>query len=50
MALSTGHLSVTPLHLDLTDYRSLEETAPVRATLEGLVWPGAEVDTEVDGE
>ncbi len=46
MALSTGHLSVTPLHLDLTDYRNLEETAPARTTLEGLQWPGAEVAGE----
>ena len=50
MALSTGYLSVTPLHLDLTDYRSLEEAAPVRATLEDLVWPGAEVGAEDDVE
>lgn len=37
-ALSNGHISVTPLHLDLTDYRSLEESAPLRNVLEGLSW------------
>lgn len=35
-ALTNGYASVTPLHLDLTDYRSLEESAPVRDTLEHL--------------
>lgn len=31
-----GLVSVTPLHLDLTDYRSLEESAVLRSTLESL--------------
>ncbi len=35
-ALSTGYISVTPLHLDLTDYRGLEEEAPLRDRLEHL--------------
>lgn len=34
-ALIAGYVSVTPLHLDLTDYRELEE-APLRARLEAL--------------
>lgn len=42
-ALNNGFLSVTPLHLDLTDYRGLEESAPVRTTLEGLTWETGEV-------
>ena len=33
-ALSAGYVSVTPLHLDLTDYRGLEESAPLREKLE----------------
>lgn len=42
-ALNAGYLSVTPLHLDLTDYRHFEEpTAPVRTSLEGLSWNGVE--------
>jgi 5'-nucleotidase len=35
-AVTSGYVSVTPLHLDLTDYRGLEETAPVRESLEHL--------------
>lgn len=35
-AVSTGYVSVTPLHLDLTDYRGLEEEAPLRDRLEHL--------------
>ncbi len=35
-ALMAGHVSVTPLHLDLTDYRGLEEAGPLRDRLEGL--------------
>ena len=35
-AVSTGYVSVTPLHLDLTDYRGLEEQAPLRDRLEHL--------------
>lgn len=34
-ALIEGYVSVTPLHLDLTDYRELEE-APLRQQLESL--------------
>ncbi len=34
-ALTEGYVSVTPLHLDLTDYRELEE-APLKAKLESL--------------
>ncbi len=49
-ALSTGYLSVTPLHLDLTDYRGLEESAPLRSVLEGLVWDdGGNPSKEVTG-
>ena len=35
-AVSQGFVAVTPLHLDLTDYRSLEEYAPVRERFEKL--------------
>ena len=35
-AVTEGYASVTPLHLDLTDYRSLEEAAPLRDRLEHL--------------
>lgn len=35
-AVSTGYVSVTPLHLDLTDYRGLEQEAPLRDRLEHL--------------
>ena len=35
-AVTEGYASVTPLHLDLTDYRSLEESAPLRDRLEHL--------------
>jgi 5'-nucleotidase len=35
-AVSTGYVSVTPLHLDLTDYRGLAEEAPLRDRLEHL--------------
>lgn len=35
-ALSAGYISVTPLHLDLTDYRGLDESAPLRDRLEHL--------------
>lgn len=35
-AVTQGYASVTPLHLDLTDYRSLEESAPLRDRLEHL--------------
>lgn len=35
-AVSTGYVSVTPLHLDLTDYRGLEQEAPLRYRLEHL--------------
>jgi 5'-nucleotidase len=36
MALTQGLISVTPLHLDLTDYRGLDEQAPLRYRLEHL--------------
>lgn len=35
-AVTGGFASVTPLHLDLTDYRGLEESAPLRDRLEHL--------------
>lgn len=35
-AVTDGFASVTPLHLDLTDYRGLEEAAPLRDRLEHL--------------
>ena len=35
-ALISGYVSVTPLHLDLTDYRRLEESTPWRDALEHL--------------
>ncbi|MEM9554643.1 MAG: 5'/3'-nucleotidase SurE [Acidobacteriota bacterium] len=35
-ALRDGFVSVTPLHLDLTDYRGLDESAPLRDRLEHL--------------
>ncbi|MEM1182335.1 MAG: 5'/3'-nucleotidase SurE [Acidobacteriota bacterium] len=35
-AVKQGFASVTPLHLDLTDYRGLEESAPLRERLEHL--------------
>ncbi len=33
-ALMAGYVAVTPLHLDLTDYRGLEDSAPLRDRLE----------------
>lgn len=36
-ALTEGFVSVTPLHLDLTDYRGLDEAAPLRVQLQGLL-------------
>lgn len=35
-AVMGGYASITPLHLDLTDYRGLEESAPLRDRLEHL--------------
>ncbi len=35
-AISNGFVSVTPLHLDLTDYRSLEEYGPLQKKIEQL--------------
>ena len=35
-ALQSGFVTVTPLHLDLTDYRGLEKTAPLRQRFETL--------------
>ena len=39
-AVTRGFASVTPLHLDLTDYRGLEESAPLRDRLEHLAPAG----------
>jgi len=36
-AISQGLISVTPLHLDLTDYRGLESSTDLRESLERLV-------------
>lgn len=36
-ALSAGYVSVTPLHLDLTDYEALDATPAIRKTLEGAL-------------
>lgn len=38
-AVTSGFASITPLHLDLTDYRGLEESAPLRDRLEHLEAP-----------
>lgn len=35
-AMSKGYVSVTPLHLDLTDYRGLETYGPLRKMLETI--------------
>ncbi len=35
-AVKSGYISVTPLHLDLTDYRGLEDSGPLRRKLEHL--------------
>ena len=35
-ALMAGYVAVTPLHLDLTDYRGLEDPGPLRDQLEHL--------------
>lgn len=35
-ALESGYVTITPLHLDLTDYRGLEEHAPMRRRFEAL--------------
>ncbi|MCG8459803.1 MAG: 5'/3'-nucleotidase SurE [Holophagales bacterium] len=35
-AVTQGFASITPLHLDLTDYRNLEESAPLHYALEHL--------------
>lgn len=35
-AVQSGFVSVTPLHLDLTDYRGLETFGPLRGRLDGL--------------
>jgi 5'-nucleotidase len=40
-AVSNGYVSVTPLHLDLTDYRGLESFAGLAARLDALAAPGA---------
>lgn len=37
-AVASGRVSITPLHLDLTDYRGLESYGALRQTLAG--WPG----------
>jgi 5'-nucleotidase len=36
-AISEGHVSVTPLHLDLTDYRGLEKSTDLQKALQELV-------------
>jgi hypothetical protein len=36
VALARGEVSVTPLHLDLTDYRGLDTFGPLRERLERL--------------
>lgn len=41
-AVAQGMISVTPLHLDLTDYRGLETYGDFRESLERLLEPGAE--------
>jgi 5'-nucleotidase len=41
-AVASGRVSVTPLHLDLTDYRGLEGHAGLRARLGRIVSPDAE--------
>jgi 5'-nucleotidase len=40
-AVSTGRISVTPLHLDLTDYRGLEGHADLRRRITALAEAGA---------
>ncbi len=40
-ALAEGYVSVTPLHLDLTDYPGLESYAPLAAELNGDALAGA---------
>jgi 5'-nucleotidase len=37
-ALTAGLVSVTPLHLDLTDYRGLESYSELRDRFDGLTW------------
>lgn len=39
-AVTAGRVSVTPLHLDLTDYRGLEAYAPLATRLAALSEPG----------
>ena len=39
-AVSTGHVSVTPLHLDLTDYRGLAAYEPLLERLDAAPKPG----------
>jgi 5'-nucleotidase len=36
-AISSGQVSITPLHLDLTDYRGLEAHPVLQERLNGLV-------------
>ncbi len=40
-AVASGRVSVTPLHLDLTDYRGLEGHADLRTRLDRIVSPDA---------
>jgi 5'-nucleotidase len=35
-AISSGHVAITPLHLDLTDYRGFETHAALGAKLDAL--------------
>lgn len=45
-AISTGHVSVTPLHLDLTYYPGLESFASLRDKLSALFFPPASPDAQ----
>ncbi len=48
-ALMSGYVSVTPLHLDLTDYRGLENSATLRDRLEHVAVAGGK-PPETGGE
>lgn len=48
-AVDAGKVSVTPLHLDLTDYRGLETFAPLRETLDELAGRGSDEAGDADG-
>lgn len=40
-AISSGHIAITPLHLDLTDYRGMETHAALAARLDALFASGS---------